>query len=336
MVSSPDSRAARRSRRIAVAAIVAAALAGTAPAGFAQPQTYPAKPVRVVVNSAPGGLTDVIARLVGARMTMSTGQPFVVDNRTGGAGLIGAEAVARAAPDGYTIGVVAGAITTAPYLVPNAQFDASRDLTAVSLLMTTPMVLVTGNDSPYRTVAQVVQDAKARPAAISVASGGNATTTHLTHELFQQQAGIQLIHVPYKGGGPALNDVMAGHVPIYFDTLTTSTKLIQDKRVRALAVVAPHRLAALPDVPTMAEAGYPGVQASAWFAVVAPPALPPAVLARLNEEVSKALAAPEVRDRIVALGGTVEGGPPAVLSDLIRAEMPRWSKLIKERKITSE
>nr|WP_255520183.1 tripartite tricarboxylate transporter substrate binding protein [Ramlibacter aurantiacus] len=300
---------------------------------LAQAPTYPAKPIRVIVNSAPGGLTDVVARLLGAKMSTALGQPLVVENRPGGAGLVGAEAVAKAEPDGYTVGVLASAITVAPLLVSGTSFDPRKDLAPVSLLVTTPMLLVTNVNSPYRSVAQVVSDAKGHPGQIAVASGGNATMTHLVAEQFQVEAGLNLVHVPYKGGGPALNDVLAGQVPIYFDTLSTSTKLVQDGRLRALAIVAPERSPALPDVPTMAEAGYPGVQGRAWFALVAPAGTPPAVLSRLNDEANKALAAPDVRERMTALGGTVEGGPPKVLSDLIQSEVPRWARLVKDRNI---
>jgi tripartite-type tricarboxylate transporter receptor subunit TctC len=296
-------------------------------------QPYPSKPIRVVVNSAPAGLTDVVGRLVTASMSRSMGQPMIVDNRTGAGGLTGADFVSKAEPDGYTIGVLASAITVAPQLMPVAPFDASKDFAPVVLLMSTPLVLVTYLNSPYQNVAQLVADAKARPGRISIASGGNATMTHLLAEQFQAQAGISLVHVPYKGGAPALSDVLAGHVPVYFDTLNTSVKLIQDNKLRALAIVSPKRSTVLPALPTLAEAGYPEVRGMAWYAIVAPAKTSPEVVARLNEEANKALSAPEVRDRFLNLGGTIEGGSPGVLSDLLRSEMSRWAKLIRERGI---
>lgn len=320
----------RRGLGIGLAAL--AVLAGDA----ALAQSFPQKPIRVVVNSAPGGLTDVIARIVGTKMSQALGQPMVVDNKPGGGGLIGAELVAKAPPDGYTIGIVASAITASPFMVANSPFDASRDITPVALLMSTPLVLVTNPNSPYKTVAQYVNEAKSRPGEISFASGGAGTMTHLLAEQLQVQAGVKLVHVPYKGGGPALNDVLAGHVPVYFDTLNTSTKLIQDNRLRALAIVSPARSPALPNVPTIAEAGFPGVQGSSWFAIIAPAGTPREIVARLNDEANKALATAEIRDRITGLGGTVEGGSPAVLETLIRNEIPRWSKLIRERNITMQ
>lgn len=315
------------------AVLFAAAAAAVGGSALAQAPAYPTKPIRVIVNSAPGGLTDVVARLLGPKIGAALGQPLVVDNRPGGAGLVGAEVVAKAEPDGYTVGILASAITVAPTLVPGTTFDARKDLAPVALLVTTPMLLVTNVNSPYRTLAQVVADAKAKPGQIAVASGGNATMTHLVAEQFQVEAGVNLVHVPYKGGGPALNDILANQVPIYFDTLSTSTRLVQDGRLRALAIVAPQRSPALPDVPTIAEAGFPGVQGRAWFALVAPAGTPPAILARLNEEANKALAAPDVKERMIALGGTVEGGAPRMLSDLIHSEVPRWSRLVRDRNI---
>lgn len=311
----------------------AAALVVCAPA-LAQP--YPAKPIRVIVNSAPAGLTDVVGRLVTTRMSQSMGQPMVIDNRTGAGGLVGAELVSKAEADGYTIGVLASAITVAPQLMAVAPFDASKDFAAVALLMSTPLVLVTNLNSPYRSVAQLVADAKARPGQIAIASGGNATMTHLLAEQFQAQAGVALNHVPYKGGAPALNDVLAGHVPVYFDTLNTSVRLVQDNKLRALAIVSPKRSPVLPALPTLAESGYPDVQGKAWYAIVAPAQTRPEVVAKLNDEANKALNAPEIRERLLSLGGTVEGGPPGVLSELIRSEMARWAKLIRERNITMQ
>jgi tripartite-type tricarboxylate transporter receptor subunit TctC len=179
-----------------------------------------------------------------------------------------------------------------------------------------------------------VNEAKAKPGAFSIASGGNGTMTHLLAEQLQVHAGIKLIHVPYKGGGPALNDVLAGHVPVFFDTLNTSTKLIQDGKLRALAIASPKRNPAIPNVPTIAEAGFPNVQGISWFAIIAPPNMPKDILNKLNEEANKALAATDIKERIVGLGGNVEGGPTTVLTDLIKSEIPRWTKLVKDRGIT--
>ena len=308
----------------------AAAVLAAVPAGA---QGYPAKPIRVLVNSAPGGLTDVVGRLIANRMSLGLGQQLVIDNRSGAGGLVGAEALVKAEPDGYTIGVVGNAITSAPFLMTTAPFNAATDFTPVALLMSSPLVLVTGVSSPYQSLQQYLADAKSRPGAVSFASGGNATMGHLLAEQLQAQAGVQLVHVPYKGGAPALNDVLAGHVPVFFDALATSAKLVQDKRLRALAIASPMRSPVLADVPTLAESGFPEVQGRGWYAIVAPAGTPREIVARLNEEANKALNAPEVRERIAVLGGTVEGGAPGVLASLIQTEMPRWARLVRERGI---
>ena len=321
------------SRQLAAAGLALAAVAFCNPASA---QAFPQKPIRMVVNSAPGGLTDVLARIMATRMSLALGQPLVIDNKPGGGGLIGADLVAKAAPDGYTIGIVASAITASPFMIPNSTFDATKDVTPVVLLMSTPLLLVTNPNSPYKTVSQYVNEAKAKPDQLSFASGGAGTMTHLLAEQLQAHAGVKLVHVPYKGGGPALNDVLAGHVPVFFDTLNTSAKLVQDNRLRALAIVSPTRSPALPTVPTIAEAGFPEVQGMSWFAIIAPANTPREIVARLNDEANKALATAEIKERISGLGGTVEGGPPAVLESLIRREIPRWSKLIRERNITMQ
>jgi tripartite-type tricarboxylate transporter receptor subunit TctC len=298
-------------------------------------QAYPAKPIRVIVNSTPGGLTDVVARLIGDRMSQAMRQPLVIDNRPGAFGLLGAELIARADPDGYTIGVVFGnSITSSPSLVAKPPFDPSTAFSHVVLLMSSPNVMVTNINSPYQTLAQYVADAKAKPGKISFASGGNGTQGHMHLEMLQAAAGLQLIHVPYKGGAPALNDILAGHVPAFFDTLPTSSKMIQDNGLRALGIVAPKRSPAIPNVPTFAELGYPEVRGMAWFAIVAPANTPREVVARLNEEANKVLSAPDVKERIVALGGIVEGGSPSVLAEQVRQEIPFYVKLIREHRIS--
>ena len=327
-------RALKRKRRFA-AVLIAVIASGMHATAFTQ--TYPSKPIRVIVNSTPGGLTDVIARLIGDRMSQSMRQPMLIDNRPGAFGLLGAELIARAEPDGYTIGVVFGnSITSSPYLVAKQPFDPSKAFTHVALIMSSPNVMVTNINSPYQTLAQFVADAKAKPGQISFASGGNGTQGHMHLEMLQAAAGLQLIHVPYKGGAPALSDILGGHVPAFFDTLPTSTKHIQDNGVRALGIVATKRSPAIPNVPTFAELGYPDVQGMAWFAIVAPANTPREIVTKLNDEANKVLSAPDIKERIVALGGIVEGGPPSVLAEQVRNEIPLYVKLIRERRITAQ
>lgn len=312
------------------------ALATVPPKPVMAADAYPARPLRVIVNSAPGGLTDVVARVLATKMSQTLGQPMLVENRVGATGVLGADAVAKAAPDGYTVGVFANGISTFPALFASMPFNTDTAFSPVVLINTSPLVMVTGPKSPYKNVAEYVSDARARPGRLAIASGGNATMTHLIAEQFQANAGIQLIHVPYKGGGPALNDVMAGHVPAYFDTLGTTVPQARVGTVRALAVVSPARLAVLPDVPTLAESGYPGVQGTAWFAMFVPAGTPPEIIARLNAEANRALQAPDIKERMTGSGMLIEGGSQEVLADLMRREVPRWAKLVKDRGIKAE
>ena len=321
------------SATLAAAVCAFSGLAGLAAmhAAFAQ-EAYPNKPVKVIINSSPGGLTDVIGRLVTLKMGQNMGQQFVVENRPGTA-VVGANALAKSVPDGYTIGVLGNSLSALPALFPNLPFSVKADLLPVSLLITSPLIIDTSSQSPYRTLGDFVAAAKAKPGQIAYASGGVATMSHLLAEQFQSAAGMQLIHVPYKGGAPAMTDLMAGHVAVFFDPISTTLPLARDGKIRPLAIVAKSRSPALPDVPTIAEAGFPDVQGSSWFAIFAPAGTPPELVARLNAEATKALNSPEVRERLAALSAVSEGGPPKVLGDLVKSEMVRWTKLIRERNI---
>ena len=321
-------------RRAFVAACAALVFGtGAGPAAVAA-DAYPTKPIRVIVNSAPGGLTDIVARIVTTRMAQAMGHAFVVDNRPGVA-VLGADAVAKSVPDGYTVGVLGNSLSALPAMMQNLPFSPEKDLVAIALLNTSPLVMVTNPKSPYRSPADYVNDARAKPGQLAFASGGNATMTHLLAEQLQATTGISLIHVPYKGGAPALAAILSGEVPVMFDTVATTVPQAREGKVRALAIVAKARSAALPDVPTLAEAGFPEVQGNGWFALFAPAGTPPEVVTLLNAEANKALASPEVRDRLLSLGTTPEGGSPKVLSDLLASEIPRWTRLIRERGIKS-
>lgn len=293
---------------------------------------YPNKPVKVIVNSSPGGLTDVVARLVVNRMAQGLGKPFVVENRSGAA-VVGIDAVAKSAPDGYTLGIFANSVSVLPAILPNPPLNVDKDLAPVALLNITPMVLITATSSPYKTLPQYIAAAKAKPAEISFASGGNATMGHMLAEQLQASAGVSLIHVPYKGGAPAMTDILGGQVAVFFDTMGTTAPMVKDGKVRPLAIAAKERSTALPDVPTLAELGYGDVQGSGWFGMFVPSGTPKEIVDRLNAEVNVALQSPEVRDRLVELGSIAEGGPPKALADLMATEIPRWSKLVRDRNI---
>ena len=307
----------------------------SAPTSTNAADDYPNRPVRVIVNSSAGGLTDVVGRLVTSRLSTQLGHSFVIDNRAGQA-VIGADALAKSKPDGYTIGVLGSSLSALPALLPAMPFNPERDLVPVALLSSSPLVLVTHPTSPYRTLADYVKAAKARPGELAFASGGVATMGHLLAEQLQVHAGLQLIHVPYKGGAPAMTGLLAGQVSMFFDALGTTINLAKEARVRPLALAAVKRAAVLPDVPTLAEAGYAQVQGNGWYGMFAPSGTSPDQLARLNAEVNKALQAPEVKDKLTALGSVAEGGSPQVLADLLTIEVPRWSKLVRERGIKPE
>jgi tripartite-type tricarboxylate transporter receptor subunit TctC len=311
-----------------LAALALSALAVTAPALAADP--YPTKPVRIVVNSSPGGLTDVVARVISVRMSQEAGQA-VVENRS--SAVVGIDTVVKAPPDGYTVGVFASALSSLPALVANLPFNPQTSLTPVALVISAPLVMVTGSKSQYQSVREYVNDARAKPGKVSVASGGSGTLGHLLSEQFQTATGTQLIHVPYKGGAPAIADVMAGHVPMFFDAIATTVPLAREGKIRPLAIVSDKRSPALPDVPTIVEAGFPGVEGQAWFGMFAPAGTPPDVVAKINTWVNRALQSPEVRERFTTLGVVSEGGAPAVMGDLLAKELPRWSKLVRERNI---
>ena len=292
---------------------------------------YPSRSVRVIINSSPGGLTDVVGRLVTNRLSTQLNQQFVVDNRAGQA-VIGADALAKARPDGYTIGVLGNSLSALPALLPSMPFNAEKDLIPVALLNSSQLVLVTNVNSGLRSVADFVKAAKSKP-GMAFASGGVATMGHLLAEQLMGAAALDMTHVPYKGGAPAMADILAGHVPVFFDTVGTTTPLAREGRVRPLAIAGNKRSPTLPDVPSLAEAGYPTVEGMGWFAMFAPAGVPADMIAKLNSEINKALQTAEVRDRMVTLGTNVEGGSPKVLSDLLASELPRWAKLIKERGI---
>ena len=328
-------RFACTTRSLPAAGLLLAVLSLAVAPRAAQAADYPDRAVRVIINSSPGGLTDVVGRLVTVRMSQNLGQQFVVENRAGQA-VIGADALAKARPDGYTYGVLGNSLSAMPALLPKMPFDAQKDLVPVALLNTSQLVLITNPNSPYKTLADYVTAAKAKPGGIAIASGGVATMGHLLAEQLQSVAGLTLIHVPYKGGAPALNDILANQVPVFFDTVGTTTPQAKEGRVRPLVVVGAKRAQQLPDVPTIAEAGYPAVEGLGWFAMFAPSGVPAEMLNKINLEANKALQAPEVRDRMLQLGTNPEGGSAKVLGDLLASELPRWAKLIRERGIKAE
>lgn len=295
----------------------------------------PTRPIRLVVPFAAGGSTDVAARIIAERMTETLGQPMVVENRTGSAGFIGTENVVRSPADGYAIVMAAtGTTTIAPHLYPSMPFNPQRDLTPVSLAFASDLVISVTNSHPARTLAELVAAAKARPDGLSYASSGAGTTTHVATELFRLAAGIEMLHVPYRGSGQALNDMVAGNVHVMVDQISGSIGQIRDGRIRALAVTGTARHALLPEVPTVAEAGLPGAQCSSWGGIMLPANAPAPIVARLNAAVRDATTHGPVRSRMAAAGADPAHSTPEEFAAFIAAETEKWGRVVREARIT--
>lgn len=300
-------------------------------AAGASAQTYPSKPIRVIVPFPPGGGTDIIARDVSQKVAALTGWTLVVDNRPGAGGNLGVEAVAKSPPDGYTLvlGQTSNMAINAT-LYPKLPYDPQKDLAPIVLVAQAPLVLVTAAGSPFKTLDDVVKAAKSKPGAINFASPGNGTVAHLTSELFQKAAAIKLQHIPYKGAAQALTDVISGSVELYMSSVPTLLAQIRQGKLRALAVTSAKRVDDLPDVPTIQELGYPGFDASTWFGFLAPAGTPNEIVAKLNAEFNRALQQPDLRKKLADQGAEPIGGTPAQFAALIRDDIVRWGKVVKE------
>jgi tripartite-type tricarboxylate transporter receptor subunit TctC len=312
---------------------VAVALTLVATGAWAQAPapSYPTKPIRLVVPFPPGGATDILARAVGQRLTDVWAQSVVIDNRPGAGGNIGTELVAKSAPDGYTLEMgTVGTHAINASLYSKLPYDHVKDFVPVILVAGVPNVLVVNPSLPVSSVAELIAYAKANPGKLNFASSGNGTSIHLSGELFKTMAGVQMTHVPYKGSAPALQDLLGGQVQLMFDNLPPSLPNIKAGKLKALAVTSATRAPALPDVPTMAEAGLPGFEASSWFGILAPAGTPPAIVAKLNAEVAKWLASPEAQEKLLALGANPAGGTPEDFAKHIAAETAKWAKVVKE------
>jgi tripartite-type tricarboxylate transporter receptor subunit TctC len=292
-------------------------------------QSYPAKPVRVVVPYPPGGPTDIVARVVSQKLTEQTGQQFLVENRAGAGGNIGAEAVARAPADGYTLLVATTAHAINPSLFKQLGYDLQKDFAPVSQLTGGPLVIVANPSLPAKDVRELIALAKAKPGALNFASSGNGQSTHLSAELFSSMAGIKMNHVPYKGSAPALTDVIAGQADLMFDTMLSAMPQVKTGKLKALAVTSAARSPAAPDLPTVAESGLPGYEAIAWNGLLAPAGTPKDVVATLNAELKRTLELPEIRERFAAQGFGAAWSPPEKYSAFIQAELAKWAKVVK-------
>jgi tripartite-type tricarboxylate transporter receptor subunit TctC len=295
---------------------------------IARAQAYPTRPVRLIVPIAPGGAGDITARLMGQWLSERLGQQFVIDNRPGGGGNVGTEAVVRAPADGYTLLLCSVVNATNAAFYDKLNFDFIRDIAPVAGVLRGPYVMVVNPSVPAKSVPEFIAYAKANPRKLNMASAGTGTGSHIAGELFKMMAGVDLVHVPYRGGGPALTDLLGGQVQVQFPTTVASIEYIRAGRLRALAVTAATRSEALPDIPTVAEF-VPGFEASNWFGFCAPNATPAEIIDTLNKEINAALADPNMKARLADLGGTVLAGSPADFGKLIADETEKWAKVVK-------
>jgi tripartite-type tricarboxylate transporter receptor subunit TctC len=309
--------------------ILATALAATTAPAWAQ-SAYPDRPIRLVIPFAGGGATDILSRLLAERLAESLKQPVVADNRPGAGGNLGADLVARSAPDGYTVvmGVV-GTHAINPTLFPSIPFDPIRDFTPISLVATAMNVLVVNLDLPVRSVRDLIDYARTRPGQLNFGSPGNGSTVQLAGELFKTMSGTDMVHTPYRGTAAAMTDLLAGRIQMQFDNLPSAVPHVREGRLRALAVTGAERSSALPEVPTIAEAGLPGYEATTWFALFGPAGLPSQVTARLNRAVHDALAGTQMRQRFAELGAEPAAGTPDELTALIRRDTEKWGRVIR-------
>ncbi|HEV7414044.1 MAG TPA: tripartite tricarboxylate transporter substrate binding protein [Casimicrobiaceae bacterium] len=299
-------------------------------AGGAWAQAYPTKPIRLVVPFPAAGTTDILAREVAQRLSVSFGQSVIVDNRPGAAGNIGSDIVAKSAPDGYTLlmGTV-GTHAINPSLYTKMPYDHVKDFVPVVLVAGVPNVLEVTPSLPVNSVADLIKLAKEKPGQLNFASSGNGTSIHLSGELFKTMAGVDMMHVPYKGSAPAVTDLMGGQVQLMFDNLPSSLAQIKAGKLHAIAVTSAQRAPALPNVPTIAESGLPGFEASSWFGLLAPAGTPAAVVARINAEVNQWLQTAEAKEKLLAQGAVPAGGTSEQFAAYIRAETEKWAKVVK-------
>ena len=309
--------------------VACAAWSLTFAAGAATAQTFPVRPIRVVVPYAPGGATDLTARLVGQKMQAALKQNVIVDNRPGAGGVIGADIVAKAAPDGHTVLI---AVPAEMAILPHLQkmpYDVPRDFAPVSLAAVTPLILVVHPSLPVKSVNELIAFIRARPGQLSYASAGTGGVQHLSGELLKITMKLDMVHVPYKGAGPVMPDLIGGHVPMFFSGMPPAMPHVKAGRLRALAVTTTKRSPAAPDVPTMEQAGVPGFDISNWFAYFVPAGTPREVIARLNAEVNRGLGFQDVREKLASVGAETVGTTPEALAKFVRAETEKFARLVK-------
>src|SRR5215207_1887584 len=326
-----------RSLKRRVIIVIAALTTFLAIPAFAQAAPWPSKPITYVVPFAAGGTTDILARLIGEKLSKALGQPIIVENRPGAGGNIGSDFVVRAAPDGYTI--LGGTISSHAInvsLYAKMPYDPEKNFAPITLIGSLANVLAVNADSPVRTVQELIAEAKAKPGALTFASSGAGTSQHLAGELFKRLAGVEITHIPYKGSAPALQDLIGGHVSMVFDNIVAVAALIKSGKVRPLGVTSLKRVQAFPEVPTIAESGLPDYEVVSWQGIFAPAGTPPVMVKCLNEEIGKILNMPDVVERMDTLGLEPVGNTPEEFANFQRAEITKWAKVVKEAGLKPE
>jgi tripartite-type tricarboxylate transporter receptor subunit TctC len=304
---------------------------GACVASTALSQDYPSRPIRIIVPFPAGGTADLLARQIGPTMSEALRQQVIIENRTGAGGNIGADLAAKSKPDGYTL--LMGTVSTHainPNLYPKMPYDPVKDFAPVTMVARMPNLLVVHPSVPANNVAELIALAKAKPGALAFASAGNGTTQHLAGEVFKKMAGVDMIHVPYKGNAPAVTDLVGGQVQVMFDNIPVSLQQVRAGKLRALAVTGPARSPVLPELPTVAEAALPGYSITSWFGLYAPSGTSPQIIERLNREANKALATAQIRRRLTDQGIEPAGGTPGQFADFMRAELVKWGKIVRE------
>jgi tripartite-type tricarboxylate transporter receptor subunit TctC len=326
----------RKGLRTALSAAVLAVVALVLPMAAQAQATYPDKPIRFVVPYPPGGGTDVVARIVQMRLQAALGQSVLIDNKGGAGGSLGTDLVAKSAPDGYTVLFTLSSHTINPAIFPKLPYDTLKDFEPVGLVASLPQILVANTALPVRTVADVVAQAKAAPDKFSFASVGNGSPGHLAGELMVIRTGAPMIHIPYRGGGPAVTDVMGGQVPYLWVSIPAAAQHVKAGKLRPLAVSTVKRSAAFPDVPTMQEAGVADFEVDSWYAMLVPAKTPKAIVDKLNKALNTVLAEPAIRAQLLEQGAEAVGGTPEALGKTIAAELPKWAKLAKDANIKAD
>jgi tripartite-type tricarboxylate transporter receptor subunit TctC len=299
-------------------------------------EAYPTRPIHIVVPSSPGaGVTDIMARLVGQPLSVRIGQQIVIDNRPGASGIIGSEVVSRAAPDGYTLLMANVSLVVNPFLYPKMPYDALKDFIPITMINSAPMLLVVHPSVPAKSVSELIAFAKSHPAQLNYGSGGLGSTPYLAAELFKSLAGIDVVHVPYKGGAPALSDLVGGQVSFMIENMPGTMPYVRANNLRALAITSTQRSELAPELPTMAEAGVPGYEMSGWNGLFAVRGTPSEIVAKLHSEVAKILRTAEVRQELAALGAEPVGDAPEEFAAFLKADMARWGKIIQDKGIRS-